>query len=93
MKKTKIPKRLAGVKMPKALREGLKQLAATESGRVVISEALEAVGRVVASNAASGPPSGIADQPKGGRRTAGDGLDSDASKVGRISEAPAPASV
>jgi len=42
--KISVPKRLAGVKIPKAVRRGLKGLAASQSGKAVIAEALVAAG-------------------------------------------------
>ncbi|RAK52160.1 hypothetical protein [Phenylobacterium deserti] len=43
-KKNSVPKRLAGVKIPKPLRKGLKRLAASQDGRTVLTEALAAAG-------------------------------------------------
>ena len=51
-KKTKVPRRIAGVKLPKPLRRGLKDLARTQNGRTVLAEALVAAGGVLASPAA-----------------------------------------
>jgi hypothetical protein len=42
-KATRVPKRIAGAKIPKALRQGLQQLGQNEEGRARISEALLAV--------------------------------------------------
>lgn len=42
MANKKIPKTLAGVKVPKPLRRGLRDLAASQTGRQALSEALEA---------------------------------------------------
>lgn len=42
MANKKIPKTLAGVKVPKPLRRGLRNLAASQNGRQALSEALEA---------------------------------------------------
>lgn len=53
-KKTKVPKRLGGVKVPKTVRRGLKGLAASQNGRTVIAEALAAAGAaIIASQARS----------------------------------------
>lgn len=49
-KKTKIPKKIAGVKVPKALRRGLRDLAASQTGRAALVEAL------AAADAALTPP-------------------------------------
>lgn len=44
-----VPKRIGGVKVPKALRRGLKELAASETGKAVLTEALMAAGAVLAA--------------------------------------------
>lgn len=48
-KKSKVPKRLAGVKLPKALRRALKDLSRSQSGRTVLGEALLAAGGALAA--------------------------------------------
>ena len=48
-KKTKVPKRLAGVKIPRSLRRGLRDLARTQSGKTILAEALIAAGGVLAA--------------------------------------------
>ena len=53
-KTKKVPKRIAGVKLPKALRGGLRDLAASQNGRTVLVEALAAVGAALAASQA--PP-------------------------------------
>ncbi|MDE2488287.1 MAG: hypothetical protein KGO51_12905 [Alphaproteobacteria bacterium] len=63
--KAKVPKRLAGVKMPKGLRKGLQRLSADESGRAVISEALQTLAAVVASRQ---PDLGLAARPLAGQQ-------------------------
>ena len=47
--KSKVPKRIAGVKLPKTLRRGLRDLAASQSGRTVLFEALAAAGAALAA--------------------------------------------
>jgi hypothetical protein len=60
-KPKKVPKRIAGVKLPKALRRGLRDLASTENGRTVLLEALTAAGAaLVASQAQPTPKAGKA---------------------------------
>ena len=51
-RKVSVPKRIGGVKVPKAVRRGLKDLAASQSGKVVLTEALLAAGAVLAANEA-----------------------------------------
>jgi len=51
-KKTNVPKRIAGVKVPKALRRGLRDLAASQHGKTVLVEALAAVGAALAATQA-----------------------------------------
>jgi hypothetical protein len=46
--KLAVPKRIGGVKIPKPLRERLKKLAQSKSGRAAISEALVAAGGTLA---------------------------------------------
>jgi hypothetical protein len=54
-KSKKIPKRLAGVKLPKPLRRGLRDLARSQTGKTVLAEALAAAGAaLVATQAAPG---------------------------------------
>jgi hypothetical protein len=48
-KKAKVQKRLAGVKIPKALRRGLRDLARTQSGKAILAEALIAAGGALAA--------------------------------------------
>jgi hypothetical protein len=48
-KTKKVPKQIAGVKLPKALRRGLKDLAASQNGRTVLVEALAAAGAALAA--------------------------------------------
>lgn len=42
MAKKKVPKTIAGVKVPKPLRRGLRDLAASQNGRKALTEALDA---------------------------------------------------
>jgi len=53
-KKYRIPKKIAGIKVPKALRRGLRDMAANQNRRVILTEALVAAGAAVA--AARTPP-------------------------------------
>jgi len=53
-KKYRIPKKIAGIKVPKALRRGLRDMAANQNGRAILTEALAAAGAAVA--AARTPP-------------------------------------
>lgn len=48
-KKNNVPKRLAGVKLPKPLRRGLRDLAASQNGRTVLVEALAAAAAAIAA--------------------------------------------
>jgi hypothetical protein len=48
-KTRKVPKKIAGVKVSKALRQGLRDLAATKDGRAVLTEALAAAGQALAA--------------------------------------------
>ncbi|WP_374467879.1 hypothetical protein [Phenylobacterium sp.] len=48
-KRNKVPKRIAGVKVPKAVRRGLKDLARSQNGKTVIAEALLAAGALLAA--------------------------------------------
>lgn len=50
--RSKVPRRIAGVKIPKPLRQGLKRLARTQNGRTVLGEALVAAAGVVAAHEA-----------------------------------------
>lgn len=52
-KRNSVPKRIAGVKVPKAVRRGLKDLAASQDGRTVIAEALVAAGAALAATQAA----------------------------------------
>jgi hypothetical protein len=54
-KKNKVPKTIAGVKMPKALRRGLRDLAASQNGRLALTEALAAAGAALAATAIAKP--------------------------------------
>jgi hypothetical protein len=51
-KRNSVPKRIAGVKVPKSVRRGLKDLAASQTGRTVIAEALLAAGAALAATQA-----------------------------------------
>jgi hypothetical protein len=51
-RKASVPKRIGGVKVPKAVRRGLKDLAASQSGKAVLTEALLAAGAVLAAHEA-----------------------------------------
>jgi hypothetical protein len=51
-KRNTVPKRIAGVKVPKSVRRGLKDLAASQTGRTVIAEALLAAGAALAATQA-----------------------------------------
>ena len=53
-KKRTLPKRIAGVKVPKSLRKGVGKLMATQTGRTIAAEALTAAAAVLAANLASG---------------------------------------
>ena len=48
-KKNGVPKSIAGVKVPKRVRRGLKSLAASQEGRTVLTEALVAAGAALAA--------------------------------------------
>lgn len=50
--KTSVPKRLAGVKVPKPLRKGLKRLAKSQTGQTVLAEALAAAGAAILASQA-----------------------------------------
>jgi len=67
-KKTNVPKTIAGVKLPKPLRRGLRELAATQTGRDALTEALDAAGAALAAAAEDKRADGA--QPA---RKAGDG--------------------
>jgi hypothetical protein len=54
-KKNKVPKTIAGVKLPKALRRGLRDLAASQNGRLALTEALAAAGAALAATAIAKP--------------------------------------
>jgi len=61
-KKSKVPKTIAGVKLPKPLRRGLRDLAATQTGRDALIDALDAACATLAgrqeapsADAAGGP--------------------------------------
>jgi hypothetical protein len=51
-KKNKVPKRIAGVKLPKPLRRGLRDLARTQNGRTVLTEAVVAAAGLLAAHEA-----------------------------------------
>jgi hypothetical protein len=59
-KKPKVPKTIAGVKLPKALRRGLRELGASDKGRALLGEALDAAGSALASDQT---PTGEAGSP------------------------------
>jgi hypothetical protein len=68
-KKSSVPKRIAGVKVPKALRRGLRDLAGTQKGKLVLAEALVVVSAAVA--AANPKTRGVAaDLPKKAKKRA-----------------------
>jgi hypothetical protein len=48
-KTRKVPKKIAGVKVPKTLRRGLRDLAKRREGRAVLAEALAAAGTALAA--------------------------------------------
>lgn len=48
-KKNKVPKKIAGVKLPKPLRRGLRDMAASQNGRTVLMEAVAAAGAALAA--------------------------------------------
>ena len=76
-KRQKVPKNIAGVKVPKPLRRGLRDLAASQNGRRALTEALaSACSALCAAQqpAAQGTPQ----TAKGGKAPAGD--DGQASK-------------
>lgn len=51
-KKTAVPKRIAGVKVPKPVRRGLRRLADSQDGKRVIAEALLAAGAALVAHQA-----------------------------------------
>lgn len=51
-KKNKVPRKIAGVKLPKPLRRGLRDLAASQNGRAALTEALDAAGAALAASQA-----------------------------------------
>ena len=51
-KKIKVPKRIAGVKVPKPLRRGLQDLARTQNGKTVLAEALVTAAGLLAAREA-----------------------------------------
>lgn len=53
-RKNKVPKKIAGIKLPKPLRRALRDLAASQSGRAALVEALAAAGAALAATQA--PP-------------------------------------
>jgi hypothetical protein len=69
-RKSKVPKTIAGVKLPKPLRRGLRDLAATQTGRTAITEALEAAGAALDAQEA---PAASGDAKPGRKKTAADG--------------------
>lgn len=69
-KKSKVPKTIAGVKLPKPLRRGLRELAATQTGRTAMTEALQAAGAALDAQEAP-PAAGAAKPPR--KRPAADG--------------------
>lgn len=58
-KKSKVPKRIAGVKLPKPLRRGLRDLAASQTGRDALTDALEAAGAALSAQR-NAPPADAA---------------------------------
>lgn len=48
-KKASVPKRIAGVKVPKSVRRGLKDLASSDAGKTAITQALVAAGAALAA--------------------------------------------
>jgi hypothetical protein len=48
-KRNKVPKRIAGVKLPKTVRRGLKTLAKSQTGKTVLAETLLAAGAALAA--------------------------------------------
>ncbi|MET0295157.1 MAG: hypothetical protein ABW042_09085 [Phenylobacterium sp.] len=48
-KKKAVPKRLAGVKIPKTMRQGLNDLLASKRGRALVAEAVMAAGAAIAA--------------------------------------------
>ncbi|HEY9216980.1 MAG TPA: hypothetical protein VIO94_02950 [Phenylobacterium sp.] len=46
-KKNAVPKRIAGVKLPKAMRKGLNELLASQKGRKLVGDALLAAGAAI----------------------------------------------
>jgi hypothetical protein len=62
-KASKVPKRIGGVKVPKAMRRSLQELASSEDGRTVIADALSAAGAVVASAQARAATLAAAPEP------------------------------
>src|SRR5690349_4441988 len=55
-KTSKVPKTIAGVKLSKPLRRGLRDLAATQTGRDALAEALDAAGTALAAIQEATPP-------------------------------------
>ena len=51
-KKVSVPKRLAGVKIPKPVRRSLRSFAGSQDGRTILGEALLAAGAAIAANQA-----------------------------------------
>lgn len=51
-KKNKVPKTIAGVKLPKALRRGLRDLAASQNGRKALIDAFAAAGAALSATQA-----------------------------------------
>ena len=51
-KKIKVPKRFAGVKLPKPLRRGLRDLVRSQNGKTVLTEALLGVAALIATHEA-----------------------------------------
>lgn len=68
-KKNKVPRKIAGVKLTKPLRRGLRDLASSQTGREALTEALDAVGAALAASqqpepAAKPRKSAAAEAPK-----------------------------
>lgn len=88
-KKNKVPKKIAGIKLPKPLRRAVRDLAASESGRAALVEALAAAGAALAAPQA--PPGA-----KNRKLAAGQALEpavrafTEALRRGQPEEAPTP---
>jgi hypothetical protein len=85
-KTKKVPKRIAGVKLPKTLRRGLRDLAADQHGRAALAEALGAAGAALAAAEAQPRPT-----PRQGARKKGAGVASAGPPRGQGADARADA--